>query len=265
MNISNEQCLAFEKNPAVNPITKRKIQIGKTTHKKLSKACSPSLKKVDKLAPEMGPMIYWRDIQSGEKEGENCILFIEHIEKKVDEYEKMNKTTLSRMELDEFIILLQELEDYYSSVYSIKTRTRVIELKKRVEIVMQKHKLKNDLPKWKIVEDMINGRNRFSIRINIYNAHFRFRSARRIMTGSLKAHKITAAVGMGIISSIRKEKRYVEYAIKKNIFRYDDIYGKVWNSEKDYNDLEELFIKFGKLYKRVKGETLLIIPPDKLF
>ena len=263
MNLSTEQCLAFEKNPTVNPITKRKIQIGKTTHKKLSKAYSPSLKKDDTIAPEMGPMIFWKEY--GMKENDNCIMFIEHIEKKIDEYSRQKKTLLSRMELDEFIILLQELEDYYSPKFSIKTRTRVIELEKRVDIVKKKHKLKNDLPKWEIVEDKINERNRYSIRINIYNAHCHFLSAQQTMTGSLKKKQIKDAVGMGIMSSIRKEKRYVEDAIKKNIFRYNDIYGKVWNSEKDYNDLENLFIKYGKLYKKLKGETLLIIPPDKLF
>lgn len=67
------------------------------------------------------------------------MMFIEYIE-------KIKKTTLSRMELDEFIILLQKLKDYYSSVNSSFQDLGVIQLEKRVENLKKKHKLKNDTP-----------------------------------------------------------------------------------------------------------------------
>ena len=51
MDISVEKCEAFKKNPTVNPLTGRKIQLHKIRHTQLTKACEAA-KKNRRLHPK---------------------------------------------------------------------------------------------------------------------------------------------------------------------------------------------------------------------
>ena len=51
MNINKAQCEAFRKNPSINPLTGREIQVGKVTHQKLVKACEEAGKQTSTSPP----------------------------------------------------------------------------------------------------------------------------------------------------------------------------------------------------------------------
>lgn len=58
MNVTKQQCLEFQKNPEINPITKRKIKINGPTHKMLMKACDAQSVKIPLKEAIRTPPVY---------------------------------------------------------------------------------------------------------------------------------------------------------------------------------------------------------------
>jgi len=55
------------------------------------------------------------------------------------------------------------------------------------------------------------------------------------------------------IQLISKRKAFVDYLIKHKIFSKEDIYTKVFPSEKAFDNLKKKFADYKKLYKEVEG------------
>jgi hypothetical protein len=71
---------------------------------------------------------------------------------------------------------------------------------------------------------------------------------------TFKKNKVTADVTSGPIKRILEGKKYLDYLIKHKIFSHDDIYKKVFKSEKVFDELKEDYKKYREIYKKEKGE-----------
>jgi enamine deaminase RidA (YjgF/YER057c/UK114 family) len=59
----------------------------------------------------------------------------------------------------------------------------------------------------------------------------------------------------GTIKNIVSDKVYLDYVIKHRIFTYDDIYKNTFPSEKAFDELQDTYKEWVKLYKNIKGKS----------
>jgi uncharacterized protein YfbU (UPF0304 family) len=57
----------------------------------------------------------------------------------------------------------------------------------------------------------------------------------------------------GAVDSVIELKKYISLLIRKKIFRKEDIYGKVFKSEKDFADFKKLWEKYQKARDAAKA------------
>ena len=273
MDISQEQCKQFEQNPTVNPLTGRKIELGKVRHVQLKKACSKlttaktipknavSAKKTSsKEAPSFGPMIYWKfNTRDTLKIHANIRIFVDYIRSKIHEYYDDKTIVISKMELDEFLEILKDLKDYVEDE-NFEGREKFLKRIKNLILgakdILKTHKFTDDAPKRDVFEKMELRPDRLFNRGQVLFIYNYFMSTKHTFETAIKYDKIFSHEGEGTMRRIREMKKYLDHLIKLKVFRYDDIYHKMFDSEKNYNALFELYKKYKVIYKRTEGKSL---------
>ncbi len=258
-NITKEHCKEFEINPAKNPLTGRKIQIGKITYKKLRKACASKqsssksprthkFTKENKYIPPLGPMMHWNykaeDITHKRKNAFEFIRFIK------DRYSLLqNVDTLSKSEIDDYIEMLtvfQQLRfENKIANYCARLQNDFEKLNKTVTII-------NDQPKHEVYANVeikpSRTFNRGQVAF-IYNLYSHLKSD--IEQQLLK--KTNFAIAESHVKAQANHKRYLNYMIKKKLFTYDDIYKKTFQNDKFPQEIEALYKQYrDKYYSKTK-------------
>jgi hypothetical protein len=272
MNITKKQCEEFKSNPKINPLTGRKIQIGKITYKNLSKACneipreiivssnhSYPLIKANSISshrlhevPPMGPMMHWNiNTKTSVDKVNNLLDFCDYIEDRLVTIKKLNSA--SEMELNEFEDILKYAKKLFKD--DKDTIKSLIKSLRIIESIRNSHKIIPDLPKETVVNNKYIKSNRLSIRENIEWIYRIYNSAMKSMNIALKDKEINFDVQKGEIQNIVKNKVYLDYVIKHKIFTYDDIYKHTFTSERVFVEILETFKEYSKLYKKLKGKN----------
>jgi hypothetical protein len=262
--LTKEQCEQFLKNQTVNPITGREIEIGKATHKQLLKKCqksskstspkSTSPKSKDYEIPPIGPIIHWKNKSD---ELKNITMLVNYIDDRLKIIENRNQKE-SHMEFEEFENILKEAISLFG------TRKKYIDvINENIEDVKRIKKEKdlvNDIPKKIRIElNNVVYPDRVSNRLNVSNIQINIKNMISYINRSIKNiedNKDIITVSFGEIKDLLKDKKYLDYLIKHNIFTYDDIYVKtIEGGEKVFEELQEKYKKYRELYKEVNGHS----------
>jgi hypothetical protein len=258
MNISSKKCEEFRKNPKVNPLTGRSIMIGKITHRKLIKACNERnatvVKSMNNIAPPMGPMMHWRINKAvGNQRLNNLIKMSNFIEERLLKMEK--ETMISRMEIEEFQDILRD------AIHEFIGRNKYLdffnELLDKIKTLKKTKTITEDRPKYKIVDRKEVKPDRYSIRENILSIWSIYNSSLNTIENTIKTNKVNYNIPSGVIRDLKRDKVYLDYLIKHNIFSYDDIYKYTFKSEKVFDELAERYKIYRKIYKETEGESPL--------
>ncbi len=247
MSLSKKLCEEFLNNPSQNPITKRKIEPGKITHKKLMEECRDMLKR-DK-APPLGPMMHWDMHQNDRK---NLVEFANYIEIRIDELQ--NEKILSKMEIQELRDILHEVKNEFSNKKNIVAFCE--DLLVKIKALIKQKQIIDDMPKHKVIDAEEVFPERVKNRLKVYAVWNRMDNYLTEIDKVIKKRKIYLTISQGTIDYILRAKKYLDYLIAHNIFSYDDIYKKTFKSEKDFDELAEKYKLYKKIYKDVKGEDL---------
>jgi hypothetical protein len=248
MNISSKKCEEFRKNPKVNPM------IGKITHQKLIKACNERnaivVKSMNNVAPPMGPMMHWRM----HDEDVDMLKFLTHIKNRVVIFGK-NTDNLSALELHEFSDILKEAHQIYNT--KPKILDGIQKLYSRVHYFLKNRTIIEDRPKYKIVDRKEVKPDRYSIRENVLSIWSIYNSSLYSIEKAIKTEKIFDTIDSGVIRDLKRDKAYLDYLIKHNIFSYDDIYKYTFKNDKVFDELAEKYKKYRRIYKETEGESPL--------
>lgn len=257
MKISKQDCKAFRENPRINPITGRKIEIGKITHSKLSKACnnispSPRTPSPTREVPPMGPMIHWKlDADVPQEERNNLIKFYNHIKERLHTI-KENKEPVSIMEMNDFKGILREAREQFAD--KPKHIEKLKKLWIAIDTLLGEGHLVNDEPVSTTVIHMEIKGDRVFVRGRILRCFRLWESAKTSMEISIESRR-NLNMGKVEIHNVLEQKKYIDYIIKHKIFTYNDIYIRTFKTERPYEELKELFEKYKRLYKSIKGSS----------
>ena len=257
MNLTKSQCEEFRKNPSVNPLTGRTIQVGNVTHKKLAKACegkgkSPNTYIPDRPAPPMGPMIHWNYNIDVPGEGRNNLVkFGNYIKERVKEL-KDSTEPYSLLELTDFQRILEEAKDQFDgkTIY-VEKFDKVLEKVKE----LLKGKIIDDKPKATIVAHLEIKPSRTFIRGRVLRCYRLWESSMDTMKSALESKSIYAHEPREHIANLVDQKAYLDYLVKHKIFSREDIYDRTFKTDKPYDELKETFAEYSKLYKQIKGKS----------
>ena len=258
MNLTKSQCEEFRKNPSVNPLTGRTIQVGNVTHKKLAKACegkgkSPNTPIPDRPAPPMGPMIHWRyDVKGHDDEFNNMVDFGNFIKKRINTLGEENGQ-LSFMELEDLNNIIEHSKKHFDD--EPKYIQRLDKMKSKVQELMKKPTVLHDQPNATIVAHLEIKPSRTFIRGNVLRCYQLWKLSISTMRGALKNKSIYAHEPKEHIANLVEQKAYLDYLIKHKIFSREDIYDRTFKTDKPYEELKETFAEYSKLYKQVKGKS----------
>lgn len=254
MKITKEQCEEFKIKPGVNPLTGRSISIGKITHQQLTKACNDFFaKKSPKKSlspPPMGPIMHWK-VANYKEHDQQLLNMCNYISDRLEDLDE--QTSVSKMEMVEFRSIVRIAKGEFSHMPKIVSFCK--ELLEDIKTKLETKHVKEDQPKYKIYLDMEIKPNRYEIRETISGFHERYESSLRIIDWTIENNDIKTGIDSGTINSLLKDKKYMDYLIKHNIFAYDDIYKKTFESEKVFENLVVKYKKYREIYKKVKGKS----------
>ena len=254
MNLTWEQCQEFWLTPDVNPLTGRKIEIGKATHAKLVKACKRSPPPRVPLpmkprAPPMGPMIHWRIERR--KEQENMAKFMNHIKNRLVDINKSDEP-LSMMEMDEFKDICKFAKDIFEG--NTKALEFIGNLEFNINNFMKERKHWDDRPPYRIVGDFEVFPHRYKNRENILQLLSIYTKTKKRIDYVIEHNEASVDISKGLIDDLKEGKQYMDYLIDHHIFTYDDLYKNTFESDKVFDELAVRYEKFREIYDKLKGK-----------
>lgn len=249
MQVTREQCKQFRSNETINPLTGRKIQRGKITHKRLTKACSTSVtnssKQKDKYIPPLGPMIFWSyDAETDlQKRRENAYEILDFVRLKYLQL-KDTRASISESEINDYIELCKMLHKPLP-----EDANYIHTLEKELLKVKKTKKIMHDEPKHDVFENLVEIRpsrtfNRTRIAF-IYNYYAKIKFNLEYCLKHNKKSEVVIPVNM---KDLRTFKRYLDYMIKKKLFTYDDIYKHTFKNENFPEEIEALHKQYLKKF-----------------
>jgi hypothetical protein len=203
-------------------------------------------------APPMGPILnpmygvklFESDME--EKKLVNAEQMLEYIGNRID---VLQDTTdpISSMEMEDIIDSLKELKkiyerengDFLEIIMEMRDFLKTFYSPKSTKVFI------DDVPEPQpyIVSEYSIYPQRWKMRNHVRTIHATMMES----TKRMKNHMDTGKFGdPGAVETILEEKAYLTLLIRKKIFRKEDIYGKVFKSEKDFTDLKRLFEKYKK-------------------
>jgi len=265
-SITKEQCDKFKSTPTVNPLTGRKIAIGKVTHAKLTKLCNtattkPKPKSTKKTKnvyiPPLGPMMHWSidGIYGNGQDQKNAYEFIKFLKEKYFELKDNNVREISKSEILDYIEMSDDLSNMdrlstQLNQYSASLREKFKELKKTMKLI-------NDQPKHDVFE--YNGRAVMEIRpsrtfnraqvADVYNFYMQIMKS---LKSEILKKTNTVIPRSHVLGDQKRHKAYLDHLIKLNVFSYDDIYKHTFKNEKFPEELEALYKRYLDKYPSEK-------------
>lgn len=255
MQLTKLQCDAFINNPTINPITNKKIKLGKSTHSMLMKSCrAQQMGGSSPKAPPMGPIIHWKmNASTPDQEQDNLREMLEHMQGRLELWQENENMVISRMEYNEFVEIIKKAKAIYQKEgeddYVEYCDNFLDELKG-----LKKREFKEDEPKPDVYLSHEIKPSRLANRFKILTFYMNYESVKGLMNASLKAKEIHVE-SMNTIATFEKEKKVIDHMISLGIFTKDDIYKKTYKSEKWLEELQTLYKKYAELYKKVKGKS----------
>lgn len=255
---TSNQCVEFLRNPDVNPVTGRKITKGKSTYNKLMVKCIenniPSPRPKSFKVPSMGPMIHWKhNIENTSELIKNMNDFLKYIRDKVKTYETNVTESLSKMELMDFIDILNEARVIFAN--DTRYNKGISYHIDKINMFLSTRDIINDIPKYNIIAEMEIKPGRKVVRENVAFIYSLYKSAKRTMNFAVNKNEIFADITKGHLRDICNSKEYLDYVIKHKIFTYEDIYEKTFPNEQVFEELKRLHVEYAKVYKRLKGKS----------
>lgn len=261
-SLTKAQCEEFLARETVNPVTRRKIAIGKDVHKRLMKQCA-STKQPTKRSPRllhpppMGPVMHWMMYAKTEKEElNNMISILNHIKSRVQSFK--DDEVVSMMEMEEFNEFLKEAELLFKkSVYKNKHKffTYIDAVSEMVKQVYKSYKIVDDRPKYAIVRDSEVKPSRHFIRQQVYFLYRVTMGKLYSMRECLQKDEIVVYVSSSAYHSLKDIKKYMDYLIEHRIFTYDEIYKHTFKSDKIFDEIKSTWKEYAALYRRLKGTS----------
>lgn len=254
MNLSKKQCDEFMRNPRKNPLTGRIIQIGKVTHTKLKKACGQTLDP-NRKAPPMGPIMHWRIGAKNENDRlRNLIKMANFIEEELDKME--TKNIISEMQIVEFKDFLKFMSKVFANDEAYEKYIEFFQmLLKRIKELEESKIMLDDWPRYTVIEANPVYPQRFKTREEVLAIWGIYTSTLETIEDAIVTGKVFFAVPKGTIKDLLKDKKYLDYLIEHKVFSYDDIYKRVFKSEKVFDELAMKYKKYREIYKKVKGRS----------
>jgi len=258
MNINKAQCEAFRKNPSINPLTGREIQVGKVTHQKLVKACEEAGKRTSKSppnrsAPPMGPMIHWEyDVQGVDDKRDNAVDFANYIRKRIKEL-KASTSVLSKFELVDMKNIIDGIKEHLDDEPTYIEK--LDQMKEKLDELLKRDTVINDVPSYAVVAHLEVKPSRVFIRGRVLYCYRLWESAMSDMDASIETNTIFAHVGPAHMKNLIEQKHYVDYIIKHKIFSHEDIYKRTFKTDRPYEELKEKFAEYKVLFKKLDGKS----------
>lgn len=265
-DLTREKCDEFKKNPSVNPLTGRKIKVGKVTHMRLTKECSkvintpkvkvetkPTPKPKTTSIPPLGPMIHWNykytlDFTTGlQVKKQNATEFLRFIQKRFFELQKEEK--ISKSEFNDYVDMLEAIRDEIA--WSNKMYDTIDTLQAYFQLLRKNVKLVDDLPKYDIVYNVEVHPSRTLNRRTICGIYNSYATFVKDLQMELK-HKSNVVIP-NKIKDLKNDKKYLDHMIKLKLFTYDDIYKNTFENENFPEEIAALYKKYmDKYYPNAK-------------
>lgn len=203
-------------------------------------------------APPMGPIIGLMygirlfEPEMDDKKVANAKQTLQYISNRIDELQDTTDP-ISSMEMEDIIDSLKELKKIYKVENAVFLEL-IIEMQDFLKTFYSPHSDKvfiDDIPEPQdyVVRTYSIYPQRWRMRTHVDTIH----ATMLVSTASMKRQIDTGKyTDPGAVESILEEKAYLTLLIRKKIFRKEDIYGKVFKSEKDFTDLKRLFEKYKK-------------------
>lgn len=251
MQLTTEQCAQFMTDQNKNPLTGRRIEAGKATHKQLLKICQhesePTLN-----APPCGPMVHWGIQAHGKAKLKNLVKMMNYIEKRIAELDK--SPTQSLMELKDYLEIMRFAKEEFANkpgfVANLNAAISKLENFKRRKYVQ------DDEPKYIVVNGWTVYSRRFANREEIAFIAKMYANALAAVNEVVQTQKFNTGIAPADIRRLKEGKGYLDYLIAHNVFSYDDIYKTTFAGEHVFDDLAEKFKEYRKVYKKVFNESL---------
>jgi len=244
-SITKEQCEQFKKTPTINPLTGRKIAVGKITHKKLQKLCKDEKKP---YIPPLGPMMHWSydDIHGDNRDLKNIREFGKFLNAKYFELKENNIKEISKSEIMDYIEMCKEISQtngvpsrIYEYVASLGESFK--ELKKTMKLI-------NDQPKHDVYANMEIRPSRTFNRGRVAWTYNFYMQTRRSIERELE-NKTNLVIPKEHIKRIKEFKSYHDHLIKLNVFSYDDIYKHTFKNDQYPQEIDKLYKQYLKKYR----------------
>lgn len=243
MELTKEQCEEFFTKPDVNPLTGRKIEVGKPTYQKILKAC-------DLPIPPMGPFIHpFYNAKNPIDDQKNMLMFLKFIQPEVKILE--DQDIVSLFYVNDLISILKEANKvFYFKPSYIGSINKLIDRLKEV-----KKRAIHDLPTYDIVVDKEIKPSRYFVRGVVLRCYELFSNNMHLIDYGINENKFNITVGLGLIKDILRHKKYLDHIIKLRIFSHDDIYKHTFPNDKVYDELKSKYKVYEKLYKKANGHS----------
>ena len=194
--------------------------------------------------PSIGPMMHWGNLASKE---DNMIKMLNYLKNKLFDYEEEESVVVSRMEINEFATMIKEMEPEFKYKQNIVLLFE--ELHELIDDLRKSRKFVEDEPKYEIYEDMEIKPNRLFNREQALGVYSRFQLDKQTLKSAIRKKDFSWGVSYELNIS---NKKYLDRLIALKIFRHDDVYGKMFKSEKEYDELRELHEKYEAMHNRYR-------------
>jgi len=270
--LTKAQCEKFHADRTVNPLTGRRIQAGKAVYNSIMKRCEELMPKdvpvVEQNPPQtttkknkiikptrpppMGPMMHWRIDARGERDFFNNMIKIgNHIKNRIRSFGE--DEVLSKMEIEEFREFLKE----YKAMFKGKAKYEAFhdDISNKISELRQTHKMYDDRPKYKIIDDREVSPSRHFNRERVCFLYDVVNRTMSSMKECLLQGKIEIYVSSSQYENTMDIKTYMDYLIAHKIFTHDDIYKHTFKSDKIFDELTSTWKEYQALYKKEKGKS----------
>lgn len=239
-------CIAFQNNPAINPLTGREIKKTGAVYKRLVDECERVWK-----APPMGPVLHYKsgmpygDHSNDDVEWDNTEKMAKYILARAGELQT-STGPISYMELDDLI----RFGEWMTGTYEDPLMDRVSAVLPSMKALLASDRVYHDEPTQKVV---IYGRtvhpSRFATRLELLNM---YGWVDEIIRDLLSVPRKDVKQTHHYIRLIMNQQRYIEYIVDHRIFSKTDIESAFGHSD-IFRELHDAYEHYKKWKKQAKG------------
>lgn len=252
--ITLDICTQFKNNSSINPLTKRKIQKGKITFKKLSTACMKysTLEMSTTYIPPLGPVIHWNYKVTVDKtkfyiqQHKNAVELIKFMQAKYHELKNETVIEVSRSEITDYIDMSNAIANLH---INDKLTKFCLGLRDAFKQLKQHKKIVNDQPKYEIFENVEIHSSRTLNRAQVTFIFNYYIDLQQSIQQELK-NKTNLVVPFHNVHRLSQFKKYLDRLIELKIFSYDDIYKHTFTNDQFCEEISSLYNVYKSKYEK---------------